>query len=418
MKSSYTRRKMTAIKTFSEHVGALLQRFCSKQLLSELRSDLACLSVVEKNEAATARHVESPVLNIIDNNHFENIITKCSHTLASRDLAELEIELGSLCVQFGEFPRALECYDAAALVAGESSKTFDLASRALVKRSEIHIRQTAWKAALQDLRAARRLCTNPRNNHGLADVEANSGVLFASQGNLIKAEGHFKKALAMYEKVKDADMISTTLMNLGIVSNIKGQYNDAVSFFKRALPQFEKSGDMARLPEVHHNLGMALLSKLDYEAAITQFDESLTYSTQLSFEPMMAISLLGKASVYAKYGDSVLSIAYTNNALNICRKLNDYHSIADAYKIKGIVQRDLKNLDMAELYFQTSIRLNKEHNNKLNLGESLYELSLLYKARNDKSRTAESLKKSIACFKSVGAEQVLRMAQAELSKLN
>jgi hypothetical protein len=82
------------------------------------------------------------------------------------------------------------------------------------------------------------------------------------------------------------------------------------------------------------------------------------------------------------------------------------------------VQRDMKNLDMAELYFQTSIRLNKEHNNKLNLGESLYELGLLYKAKNDKSRTAESLKRSIACFRSVGAEEVLHAAQAELSRLN
>jgi len=409
---------MTAIKTFSENVGSVLQRFCGKPLMSELRSDLAGMSAFEKNEGAQARDVETGVLNIIDNSHLENIITKCGRALPPRDFADLEIEIGSLCVQFGEFPRALECYSDAAAATKESTKTYDIACRALVKRSEIHIRQTAWKAALQDLRAARGFCTKPRNTRGIADVEANSGVLWASQGNLKKAEDHFKKALALYEKVNDPDMISTTLMNLGIVSNIKGQYNDAVSFFKRALPQFEKAGDMARLPEVHHNLGMALYSKQDYEAAITQFDESLTYSTRLSFEPMIAISLLGKASVYAKYGDSVLSIAYTNNALNICRKLNDHLSIADAYKIKGIVQRDMKNLDMAELYFQTSIRLNKEHNNKLNLGESLFELGLLYKARRDTPKSADTFKRSIACFKSVGAEQVLRMAQAELNRLN
>ncbi len=409
---------MTVIKSFSENVGSLLQRFCSEALLSEVKSDLAKMGSFEKKASAKASKADSVPLNIIDASHVENIITKCGLALPVRDYADLVIEIGSLGVQYGEFPLALQCYANAAAAAKESPKTLDLACRALVKRSEIHIRQAQWKPALQDLRLARTYASKPKNNHGIADVEANSGVLYATQGNLKKAEEHFKKALALYEKVGEADMLSTTLMNLGIVSNIKGQYNEAVSFFKRALPQFEKSGDMARLPEVHHNLGMALFSKQDYEAAITQFDESLTYSTRLSFEPMIAISLLGKASVYAKYGDSVLSIAYTNNALNICRKLNDHLSIADAYKIKGIVQRDMKNLDMAELYFQTSIRLNKEHNNKLNLGESLYELGMLYKARNDTSKSADTLKRSIACFRSVGAEQTLQLAQAELSRLN
>ncbi|MGE5315490.1 MAG: tetratricopeptide repeat protein [Acidobacteriota bacterium] len=404
--------------SFAESLGCLLQRACSQALLSDLEGDIQCMSVFEKAAAEKTPGVQTEPLNAVDASHLENILSKCSAKMAARDFAELACDAGSLCLRFGEFDQARECYTMAVEAANGSTRTYAIAGKALVKRSEISIRQSAWKQALQDLREARNLYQKPRNIAGIAGVESNTGVLYASQGNMAKAYDHFKKALALFEKAKDADMISTTLMNLGIVANIKGQSNDAISYFTRALPQFEKAGDMARLPEVHHNLGMALLSKQDYEAAITQFDESLTYSTQLSFEPMIGISLLGKASAYAKYGDSVLSIAYTNNALNIFRKLNDHLSIADAYKIKGIVQREMKNLDIAEMYFQTSIRLNQEHHNKLNLGESLYELGLLYKARNDRAKSAETLRRSIGCFRSVGAEEDLRRAQIELRALN
>ncbi len=408
---------MNTQKSFTASLSSLLERYCNEPLLSSLLSDLNKMNDSEKKAVSQAR-VESKELNIIENSFLENIKTRCKQELPAREYGELIIEIGNLCISFGEFSHAKECYGDAVAIAKDNSRFSDIAGRALVKRSEINIRHTAWKASLQDLRDAQRFYSKPKNILGLADVESNSGVLYASQGNLKKAYGHFKKALSLYEKVKNADMTSTTLMNLGIVANIKGQYNDAVTFFQRALPQFEQAGDMARLPEVHHNLGMALLSKRDYEAAITQFDESLTYSTRLSFEPMIGISLLGKASAYAKYGDNILSIAYTNNALNIFRKLNDHLSIADAYKLKGVVQREMKNLDIAEIYLQTSIRLNTEHNNLLNLGESLYELGLLYKARNDKSKSSDALKKSMTYFKSVGAEQDLQLAKAELSRLN
>jgi tetratricopeptide (TPR) repeat protein len=274
---------MTKNLNFSESLGFLLQRYCTEPFLSELKSDIQCMSDYEKAAVDKNREIQAGVLNCIDASHLDNIITQCRKKMTLREYAELAVEIGSLCLRFGEFDQANQCYTLAVTAAKTQLRTQDIAGKALLKKSEINIRQGAWKEALRNLRSAQLFYQKPKNKAGLAGIESNTGVLYASQGNLSKAYDHFKRALNLYEKAKDADMISTTLMNLGIVSNIKGESNDAISYFTRALPQFEKTGDMARLPEVHHNLGMALLSKQDYEAAITQFDESLTYSTQLSF---------------------------------------------------------------------------------------------------------------------------------------
>jgi tetratricopeptide (TPR) repeat protein len=402
--------------SFTDGLGSLLERFCDETFFLELKSNLAKMRESEEKAVEKARDVEAGEMSIIESSSLEHIVTACKQRLSPRDFAELLNEIAALAIRVGEFTSAKELY--AELISTSSSvpKMIDLYGRALVKRAEINIRQADWKSALADLRQSKRLYSKPKNLQGLGQVESNTGIFFALQGNYKNAYSHLKKALSLFEKAEDQAMISTVLMNLGIVSNIKGQFNEAMSYYQRALPQFEKSGDVTRLPEIHHNLGMTFLSKRDFQQAINQFDESLTYSTKLSYEPMIGISLLGKASAYAKYGDHALSIAYTNNALNIFRKLNDHLSIADAYKVKGIVQRDLNNLDIAEVYFQTSIRLNKEYNNPLNLGESFYELGLLYRAKNEKQKSAEALKKALSYFKSIGAEHDAFNVKTELNR--
>jgi tetratricopeptide (TPR) repeat protein len=407
----------TTTKTFVDSLGSLLQRFCSDTFCRELTATLELMRTTEEKALERAKDVQAEELSLIDNSQLEHITVQCKKHLRVREYYELLLEIAALCIRTGEFIKAKELYTAICTMEEKGPRLIDLTAKAYAKRAEINIRQSDWKAALSDLRASKKGYSKPRNISGLAHVESYTGIFYASQGDFKNSYTHFKRALSLFEKAGDDAMVSTVLMNLGIVANIKGQFNEAMTYYQRALPQFEKTGDMSRLPEIHHNLGMTFLSKRDFKQAINQFDESLTYSTKLAYEPMIGISLLGKASAYARYGDQALSIAYTNNALRIFRKLNDHLSIADAYKVKGIIQRDMKNLDIAELYFNTSIRLNKEYNNPLNLGESFYELGLLYKAKNEKDKSLDALKKALGYFKAVGAEHDVTAVRTELSRL-
>lgn len=407
----------TTTRTFVDSLGSLLQRFCTDSFFREMTGILEQMRTTEGKALEKAKDVQGEELSLIDNSQLEHITAQCKKHLRAREYYELLLEIAALCIRAGEFVKAKDIYTSVCSMEEKSARLMDLTARAFTKRAEINIRQSEWKAALSDLRQAKKTYSTPRNLSGLAHVESYTGIFYASQGSFKESYSHFKKALALFEKAGDEAMVSTVLMNLGIVANIKGQFNEAMAYYQRALPQFEKTGDMSRLPEIHHNLGMAFLSKRDFKQAINQFDESLTYSTKLAYEPMIGISLLGKASAYARYGDHALSIAHTNNALRIFRKLNDHLSIADAYKVKGIVQRDMKNLDIAEVYFNTSIRLNKEYNNPLNLGESFYELGLLYKAKNEKDKSLDALKKALGYFKAIGAEHDITTVKSEMSLL-
>ncbi len=52
-----------------------------------------------------------------------------------------------------------------------------------------------------------------------------------------------------------------------------------------------------------------------------------------------------------------LANAFADKSMEVAHKINDKLTIAEVYKIKGIIQRTVKNFILAENYFETSLRL-------------------------------------------------------------
>jgi len=121
-----------------------------------------------------------------------------------------------------------------------------------------------------------------------------------------------------------------------------------------------------------------------YDAALDEFNKCITLSFENNYLSNCAVAYIGKAFIYTKLKNSALADAYTDKAMEIAYKINDTLSIADIYKIKGMVQTDLENFQLSEELFENSIRLNKDMENKLNEAESSNEMGrLLQKTERD-----------------------------------
>ena len=206
-------------------------------------------------------------------------------------------------------------------------------------------------------------------------------------------------------------------MNLGILAIMHGKYDEAFVNFQRALPEFEQQGDLARLAEIHHNIGMLSLAKEDYKSAMKEFDESLEYSAKAKYESLWGLSYLGKAALFTKTKDFPLASVLNYKALEIFRKLNDQLSVADCYKVKGTIQREMKKFDIADLYLRTSIRLNELYKSPLNLGETYFEYGLLQKEQGKIREAKSAFKESSKYFKQIDSSQNLLKTKEQLKHL-
>jgi len=118
---------------------------------------------------------------------------------------------------------------------------------------------------------------------------------------------------------------------------------------------------------------------------------------------MQGLAALGKANVYFKQRDLKRALRLANRSMDQFVMVNDRLSIADAYKIKGMIYREMKRFDLAESYLMTSLRLNLKLENRLNAGETYFEIAILEKARGNKTEALEALANARAAFTKVGA---------------
>ena len=98
-----------------------------------------------------------------------------------------------------------------------------------------------------------------------------------------------------------------------------------------------------------------------------------------------------------------LAADFINKGMEISNQLNDRLTIADVYKVKGIVERKLKNYDLSESYLQTSLRINSELGNKLNHSETSFELGVLYSEINQSKKASRYLNIALKYFSKIKA---------------
>jgi tetratricopeptide (TPR) repeat protein len=374
-------------------------------------SDQDLLTRAKKEPEPESEH------SIIEEGFFYQISVECQLLLPKKEYIVVLIEMANLCVDFGEYATAEALFTNAIDAAKEGTRFLNQAAEALQYRANILLRQARWDPAKSDLKESRQFFARAKNNVGVAKNENALGIFTAQQGNTKESVAHFKKAASLFEKAKMTDHASTAHMNLGIVSTMIGKFDEALAAYKRALPEFENAGDVRRLAELHHNVGMLFLARAEMDSAIGQFDESLNYSNQVQYEDLIGLASLGKATAYTQKKDFPLAHVFGNKAQTIFRRLNAHLSVADTYKVKGVIQREMEHFDAAELYLNTSISLNQRYNNPSNLGEAYVEMGRLRQKNGDNAKAKQAYQKSLKCFQKVGARHAVDEVKAQLHLL-
>ena len=99
-------------------------------------------------------------------------------------------------------------------------------------------------------------------------------------------------------------------------------------------------------------------------------------------------------------------------AFRIFSGLGERLSVAEVYKIFGIINRENKRYDTALSYLENSKRINEDYDDSLNLGETMMEMAKLYGMKGGEiAKAKESAQTAISCFKRINAD--VRVSQAK-----
>jgi len=352
---------------------------------------------------------------LISRAQIDLLITYSEKKLPYNKRIQFLLILGETIKNNGEYDGAVSIFNSLVNTAGDENKLASIKINCYLAIADIYEKRAFWKESLVLVKKAKNAFRLQKDNKGIAFCENFLGTIYGERGDINKAKSHFEKSLSLLNPAKDKALVGILEINLGVLNNMQENFDEAFTYFQRALVRFEQTQDVKRIAELHHNIGMLFTQKSEFNLALTEFDQSIALSIEAGFLSKLGISYLSKAYIFTQLKDYHLAWVFSNKAMEICSKLNDRLSMADIYKIQGIIERNLNNYKFSENCFLTSLRLNQDLSNKLNKAETLYELGKLYVDTNQKNKALEVFKSSLEYFQNINSlDMVSKLKNAVL----
>jgi HD-GYP domain-containing protein (c-di-GMP phosphodiesterase class II) len=224
------------------------------------------------------------------------------------------------------------------------------------------------------------------------------GVIATGRGDLGDAEAYFNEARSYAEAIGDAQIVAMVDQNLGTISNIRGNPNSALMSYRSALTKYQDLKDTLRASRALHNMGMAHVDLNELEAADRAFREAANLANTSGERMMVGRVELYRAAVHlrrSRYEDALASIA---SSLEIFTSLKVRPSIAEAYKLYGVLYAKIGKPRQAHTHFGLALDIARACENRLLQAEVHLEWSLLNLSESHRENGIVDMNNALSIF--------------------
>ncbi|NWF49325.1 MAG: tetratricopeptide repeat protein [Ignavibacteriaceae bacterium] len=399
-------------RNFENDLQQILQNYLRKEEISELNGKLKVFGengrdFNNKVSEIYKRQLDLDLYDFSERIQIDRTITYSQKSLSPEDFSSLLINLGKLCISHGRLNLAHEVLTKAR----RFSIAATLKAESLLALSDVYSRRAKWEESISVLRNARIIYRNANDRTGIARCDNLMGTIYGDQGDFNRAKRCFQSSLSRLMKNENPELVATLENNLGIVEMMLGEKENAVDHFKRALELFDEIRELRRVAEIKYNIGLLYYEMQQFKSAIISFDESIELCLNAHFIPTLCLSYLAKANVLVTLSEFSNAREFADKALEVSHHLDDKLTIADIYRIKGTIERNLKNYNSAENYLLTSHRINVNLKNELNIAESSFELAKLYAEIGKQELKEIYLRGSINYYKQINSTERVKLVE-------
>lgn len=379
-----------SLKNFEIELNRLLKLYIGNEKLDQLNQRFK-LTTEESNRISQAindfykNQLEINIDSCNERIKIDRTITFSEKQLNPDKFCEFLLDLGRLCISCGKLNFASEIFKKTK----KNSKKILYEAESLLELANVFSRKADWSRSLVTLTDAEILFKKINSSAGLAKCYNMLGSIYGDRGDIEAAKKYFIKSLSLINPVSDLEMAANLNTNLGIIANIQGNKYEAKKHFKDSLLIYEKPGYKKHLAEVYYNIGATYLGSKDYDSAIDALDAGIKIAKNGRFVLILCILYMAKSQVLIAKDEINSAAVFVDKALEISHIVDDKLTTADLFKIKGIIERHLRNYKLSESYLLMSLRINTSLKNEMNIAETSYELGVLYEEiDNSKSKNS------------------------------
>jgi len=393
-------------KQLLHDVLELAEKHCGEKfthnLLNLCRERERVLNSVWRKEALPEELSAYQKDDLLRNIDFDTIVHQAGKCLNKPDYLVFLNEIADQAIQYAEFKRGKETLFLILKLTGkkEQEKTADL----LRKLGNIEFYTNNFIRARGYFNKSLALFNKADDKLGIVSIRNVLGAVLVEEGRFYEGEIHLIQARKMAVDMNLPGMIARTNMNLGIIYNMRGLVDNAISCYNNAI-EANNNKDQDLLQSIYTNFAVTYKVTKQYKKSEEFLKKALDIIKETNNQYQKGLVYLTKGEVACLQDDLSLATAFVTSAFAIFSETGDRLSIAEAYKILGMVNRQSKNYDIALSYFENSKRIFEVITNPINLAETLVEMAKLYVDMGDKSMAKKVVNKAIKNFQKIGGDR-------------
>jgi DNA-binding SARP family transcriptional activator len=169
-----------------------------------------------------------------------------------------------------------------------------------------------------------------------ASLYVGLGRLRQEQDRLDEAADYYGRALEIYDRLGDADAITTTNLDLATVQRERGELTEAMRSIQAVLAALMP----AHGPQVHgrvaHGIGMIHVEQGDFAAGIREYERALVHYRECENRFGEALVLRAIGIAHRGLGDLTAAATYCGSALRLMVELGDPHMLV--YTVQALAK--------------------------------------------------------------------------------
>ncbi len=406
------------LQAFLEKVSSLANKQCGRKFAIKMRTLRVERERLLKNNwrklppEALISAEKQEIFRVID---FDTIVLNASKYLKEKNYVAFLYDVSEISISFSEMEKAQRLLHMIVTKLKKYANNLLLA-KAHQRLGDISFYRNNWVTTLRQYKKSLDLFTKSKSKQGIAHVKSSMGSALVEQGEIMKGEKELREAKEIAKRAKLKSLLIKINVNLGNVYSMRGIWDEAMVCYKDSLSLIGRNRDDAERARLYRNIAIIYKAKGEYDVALKHFQNSINFSVKANDQYHKGLSYLEEADLYCKQGDLAAGTALATTAFRIFSGLGDRLSVAEVYKVFGIINRQNKRYDTALSYLENSKRINEDYDNPLNLGETMIEIAKLYGMKGgetDKAR--ESAKAAISCFKRINADVKVSAAKEMLA---
>lgn len=209
------------------------------------------------------------------------------------------------------------------------------------------------------------LDVNAENTDIVGYGQISKGGIYTSRAMYKEAMVLFYKALANFEKEKNAEGIGDTYLYIGRLYHIQQNYVLTFDYLKKAYNSFKSINNTSLMIETLNHLGLTHISAKKYAEAIVYFNECIELSNKVGLDNRKVQELINYSFAQVYYTNSQLKKAeyYIDKSIALLVKMNDLNLLSVRYSLKSKIYYNQKKIVEAIMYGKKAFEIEVKANN-------------------------------------------------------